>query len=283
MVSEPLLTLVINLDKRFERFNQLSELLSTNGANVHRIRALTPATLGYSDVEEFGTTPSVVSACWESHKRALATFLESNEDICLIIEDDANFTQNGLALLKHKEDLLRMNFDLFQIGFVLSRGKLDLGESYLRNKVLSIFKIFAIRKLRLPLRIYGKIFYKQEFKRSSSFISNFMRGLPFHNHVLRLLSQADNVISRVNSVKFLGKRNYIQQGNFQAGAHAYLVNRATAKFLISINSPCFLATDLLYIALARAENLKFVRVTSSLVNQNENLASDINQRSRLYG
>ena len=283
MATESLLTLVINLDKRIERFNQLSELLSKHGSNVARISAVTPDTLGYSNVEDFGTTPRVVAACWESHKTALTTFLESEEDICLILEDDAKFTNDGLELLKHKRDLLRLDFDLFQIGFVLSNGKLDLGESYFRNKNSNLLKVFLIRKLRLPLRIYGKLFYQRKFPQNQHYISKIMSHLPFHDRVLRLLSRVDNVISRVDSSNFLGKSNHLQQGNFQAGAHAYLVNRATAKFLISINSPCFLATDLLYIALARAENLKFIRVTTSLVDQNDNLTSDIDQRSRLFG
>jgi GR25 family glycosyltransferase involved in LPS biosynthesis len=280
MESRSLLVFVINLDKRIDRFERLVGELEHFDVELQRISATTPDTLTYSGKNIYGTTPDVVSACWESHKRALEMFLQSEEEICLILEDDAKFRKSAYNVLNCKDKLLDIDFDLLQIGFVLSDGKLDMGKSYRVNKIRLYLRVSLLKKVRIFLRMYGKIYYKTSMTLP---IIGQVKLANVNQRILGLLTRADNSFKLKESSKFMGKRNYLQQGDFQAGAHAYLVNRSTASFLLSINSPCYLATDLLYIALARAENLNFLRVTNSLVDQDEGLPSDIDKRSRLFG
>jgi GR25 family glycosyltransferase involved in LPS biosynthesis len=283
MKNRSLLVLVINLDKRIERFERLVDELVSYNVDLQRVSAITPDTLAYSAKNIFGTTPDVVSACWESHKKALEMFLQTEEEICLILEDDAKFNNSACKILNCKEELLEVDFDLLQIGFVLSHGKLDMGKSYRGNKFRLYLRVFLLKKVRIFLRMYGKIYYKGSMSFAKFPIIGQKKLDNINQRILGLLTRADNSFKLKESSAFMGKRNYLQRGDFQAGAHAYFVNRNTASFLLTINSPCYLATDLLYIALARAENLNFVRVTNSLVHQDDGLQSDIDKRSRLFG
>lgn len=283
MKNKILLVFVINLDKRIERYERLVGELKSFDVQLQRIRAITPDTLTYSAKNIHGTTPDVVSACWESHKKALEMFLQSEEEICLILEDDAKFKKTAFKILNCKDKLVNIDFDILQIGFVLSNGKLDRGISYRRNRFRLYLRVSIIKTIRIFLRIYGKIYYKTSMSILKSPIIEQIKLVNINQRILHLLVLTDNSIKSREILKFMGKRNYLQQGDFQAGSHAYFVNRKTASFLLSINNPCYLATDLLYITLARAENLKLFRVTNSLVDQDERLPSDIDKRSRLFG
>jgi hypothetical protein len=55
--------------------------------------------------------------------------------------------------------------------------------------------------------------------------------------------------------------------DFQPGGQFYLVSREFAQAILKLNEPQFLATDDLYIALARMRSLKFIRSKKNLVSQ----------------
>jgi len=59
----------------------------------------------------------------------------------------------------------------------------------------------------------------------------------------------------------------------RAGAHAYLISRKFAEFMLTINEPTFLATDGLFIAIANLRFLKMGRLRSNWVRQSDSPSS----------
>lgn len=102
--------LIINLDKRSDRLEQVRKEFSKLG--IHNINRL-PA------------TPNKVGliGCGESHKRCLQTASDNEWDWVLICEDDVIFTHP--ELLKEKLDkYLKRDFDVLLLGANVIRGRL---------------------------------------------------------------------------------------------------------------------------------------------------------------
>lgn len=61
--------------------------------------------------------------------------------------------------------------------------------------------------------------------------------------------------------------------DIRPGAHAYIVNRSCAEYLIQLNSPIFLSTDDLYMALAPMKYIRMARLRKSIVGQSGSTSS----------
>lgn len=277
------LTFVINLNRHEERFTNLSLKLKDASVEIRRIEAVEPSTLRYGGLNHFGTTPDVLSSCWESHRLAFEEFLKSDNEICLILEDDVDFTQKSLEVLNSAEYLASIPFDVLQIGFVCINRKLDNGKSQLFEVARYHCKEATLVTLKGFISLYFWIFRKITRTGDPSITSGDFSKFKLHRLLQSLARRIDKFLGRRLPVEFFGYKNRVVNNDFQAGTHAYFIRRKAAKFLLGQNSPSVFAPDLLYIALARASNLEVNRTLKSLASQNESLVSDINSRSRIYG
>lgn len=124
-------------------------------------------------------------------------------------------------------------FDLIQIGF-LKFGFLDRFDVLVKNATDLIYKFLHKMSKYLPsLNLDSRLFISSQ------------RGI-----------DAGLVLA-----------------NIRPGAHAYIVSRKMAEALLEINSPAFLSTDLLYMALGQMRSFKMVRTRRSIVGQSKSKSS----------
>lgn len=92
-------------------------------------------------------------------------------------------------------------------------------------------------------------------------------------HKISLILPGTNFNSRLFISSQGGIMINLVVANIRPGAHAYLVSRKMAEALLEINSPPFLSTDLLYMALGEMRCFKMVRTRRSLVRQSNSKSS----------
>lgn len=105
----------INLDRRPDRWQEVSSVLAENGISAERHQAVD----GASIEKTCALLPTEV-ACTMSHIEVIAKFLDSGADRCLVIEDDIVFTMQTEA----HENVLRAGifflqdtlWDVFYLG-----------------------------------------------------------------------------------------------------------------------------------------------------------------------
>ena len=124
MESRPLV-LLINLEKRTDRLLKMENRLS--GIEYTRIEAVVAKDLS----DEIGFFESNLSgpelACNASHIKALKTFLKTNHEACIVLEDDVLFSNDfkitansGLVL---PDNAYVMKLETFENKFWASRYK----------------------------------------------------------------------------------------------------------------------------------------------------------------
>jgi GR25 family glycosyltransferase involved in LPS biosynthesis len=220
---------VINLENRRDRWEHVEKELRRLQLSAARIDAVSVP----SNTEYF-TKPNV-AACWESHKKALRTFLDSGDSFALILEDDFKF--NSQYWDRNITELLDKKIDFLQIGFLYTS-----------------LREFAYIKMEntfdLAVRTYGVI-----------------------EEVLRKKSKSEKNL--VNERKGLPYK--IILSDIRPGAHAYIVNRRAAEYLLVLNTPTFLSTDDLFMALGPMRHIRMGRLRKTIVDQIQSISS-INPR-----
>jgi GR25 family glycosyltransferase involved in LPS biosynthesis len=103
---------VINLDNRSDRLSTSKSQLNAEALDFERISAVDGELLE----ENLFQTPNV-QACWKSHVLAYKTFLKSESDYAVILEDDFHIKRK-LDLSRNIEGWTSQEFDLLQIGFI---------------------------------------------------------------------------------------------------------------------------------------------------------------------
>ena len=105
---------LINLDFRSDRLITSENQLNAEDLYFERISGVDGRYLE----ENLFQTPNVL-ACWQSHVLAYRTFLKSEFDYALILEDDFQ-VKRKLDLNKNLESWISQEIDLLQIGFLTS-------------------------------------------------------------------------------------------------------------------------------------------------------------------
>lgn len=106
-------TYLINLDHREDRLAQAQAELAAAKLSYTRVSAVTQN----PSIDSAFLTPSVY-ACWQSHLKTYALFLESNHEYALIVEDDLEI-RTGAKFDNYVTVAKDLNLDLLQIGFLL--------------------------------------------------------------------------------------------------------------------------------------------------------------------
>jgi GR25 family glycosyltransferase involved in LPS biosynthesis len=107
-------------------------------------------------------------------------------------------------------------------------------------------------------------------KNASDFFFKFL-------HKISLIIPGANFNSRLFISSQRGIKINLVLANIRPGAHAYVVSRRMAEALLEINSPPFLSTDLLYMALGEMRSFRMVRTRRSLVRQSNSKSSVIDR------
>jgi GR25 family glycosyltransferase involved in LPS biosynthesis len=221
---------LINLDGRPDRLSSATVQLHNLGINFRRIPAISPDR-DFAELFPF-VTPGI-AAIWLSHMKALSTFLATEEEFALILEDDFEIK---VGREKFYEMLATSDaFDFLQIGFLVTNA-IDAIQFIFHN-----LKDFFLKTLN-------------KFSKTS---------MPFSQFIRSKYLVYDQDETHVLIVKH----------NVRAGAHAYVVNREFAQVLLQLNRPIIFSTDQFYISLATMRSFKMARVRKSIVSQSSSQSS----------
>lgn len=157
MTNQPLI-LVINLDSRKDRLMKMKERLC--GYKFVRIPASTVEELDSKFVSTEHSITLAEMACKKSHIAALKKFLNSNHDLCIILEDDIIL---GNYFFKFITDFKSLPRDSFVV-------KLETHYNKFRFSIFN-FKINGFRFIRLYEYHFGAGAYAVSRKGASLIIS----------------------------------------------------------------------------------------------------------------
>ena len=130
-------------------------------------------------------------------------------------------------------ELFDAKIDFLQIGF-------------LYTSLREFFYIKTENTFDLIVRVYGRL-----------------------EEVLRRKSKSEKNL--VNERK--GLPNKIIFSDIRPGAHAYMVNRIAAQYLLAVNAPTFLSTDDLFMALGPMRHIRMGRLRKTVVDQIQSVSS----------
>jgi GR25 family glycosyltransferase involved in LPS biosynthesis len=246
---------LINLDAREDRLKNVLDRVSGLADSLIRVSAITGEEIRNSDIPVFATDNTVAN--WNSHMKVLRLFLESDDEYCVVLEDDVLFINEGVDFLKKLLNLQLSEIDILQFGYLAINGRLDSGirESNNRRKerILRILKILAVKTVSIFSTFKG---LEKRIDRS--------------RRILRILKHNE---------KLLDLNSPLVEG-FEAGTHCYLINRKAASVLLNYNYPMLMGADLALIVLAVARNILITRTTSSYAIQDDSPVS-IGEHSKL--
>lgn len=241
---------IVNLERRTDRRDSAIKELLKIGLNHNVIQAIDASAESDSHLLSSKFVTKYVEACWLSHKKAIAAFIDSNSQFGLIVEDDLLLSPDVQDLLFRILANKKSDIDFLQIGF-LSFGKID-------SRVLKT----AEKNNRL-----NKFLWKVKDVRVLKFLS-----LPTRARV----KEAEIAISLAS------KKIDIVPNQIRPGAHCYLINRKFAHAMMEVNDPVFFSTDQLFMSLGDMRIFNMARLSKSKASQSQELGSDIFSRFRSH-
>lgn len=218
---------VINVASQYSR-----RLSAENEARkFHLVPIFVPAvTPGESKQTRSRFVSPGVRAVWESHMKALQTFLHSDEEFAIIAEDDFQFVD-----VKTLKDILSSqktyDYDFIQLGYL---------QPGIDTRIAVIITNWQQKIFRMVARVTNFSFMENSRARSRM---------------------------RVRDAQNLPKGMVAY--NAQPGAHFYLISRRFAELIPLLNDPQFLSIDDFYSSLARMRSFKMSRTRKSLVSQKD--------------
>jgi GR25 family glycosyltransferase involved in LPS biosynthesis len=260
---------VINLDDRPDRFINVNKQFIDRGLNLIRVSAIRGKSLVDSGVET--VAPPNNEAVWMSHQKVYRELIASNDQHCVVFEDDVIMTNKAYQLLKEFENVSNElpNIDYLQFGYLTYNGRLDSGEFdsviRLRQRLRSVFYL-SISKLICSIQVIEMKF------------SMFER-------LIGVTKAADNRVTRYRNMRIIAKKLKLDAPiiySNESGGHAYIINRTLASALLNFNLPLFLVTDLATISLAKAANFDFYRTSKSLAFQDDSTVSTGLHSSQIF-
>jgi GR25 family glycosyltransferase involved in LPS biosynthesis len=230
---------VINLNTRPDRLQNVMKRFNSIGEEFERVEAIAGDSQ-FKHYEKF-IAPKNVVANWKSHLECYRKFLESDADVCLIFEDDVEFTGQFRHFLNQLRKQEYFDFDVFQFGYLGSKLKFSTFRKFKDVFTYSIFKyMHSVLQLILqnkPSKVLDKL-------------SKIVGGLSYR-------------IDQSNAFQLNGA---IIPG-FVSGTHAYAISRDMAQHLLSYNNPTILGADLALQILSMSGNWKIYRTPKSLALQ----------------
>jgi hypothetical protein len=182
---------VINLDSRVDRWTDVKAQSSQLGIEIVRISAVTHETVSPSPF-----VTRVIAATWQSHQRAMGSFLESDDDFGLIMEDD--FVMSRGFELKGFDLHSTLRSDFFQLGFLIT-GPTDRIQVLVNGYVDASLKFlrFASKGAK---NLKGKLLIREQFGIPFNVVCNDIRPGAHAYIVSREFARA---AQKINSPEFL--------------------------------------------------------------------------------
>ena len=230
---------VINLNTRPDRLQNVIQRFDSIGEEFQRIEAITGDSQ-FNHHENF-IAPNNVVANWKSHLECYKKFLDSDAGVCLVFEDDVEFTGQFKPFLNRIRKQEHFDFDIFQFGYVGSKLKFN------------------------TFRKFKDVFTHFIFTYIHSILQLILKEKP--SKVLDKLSKIIDVLRyRINQSNAFQLNGIIIPG-FVSGTHSYAISREMAQHLLSYNNPTILGADLALQILSMSGNWKIYRTPKSLALQ----------------
>ena len=111
----------INLVNSKERFHKMNQQCKDQNLQCYRIDAVNGKELDRNEYSHLIKTPQMKDttiACFLSHQKALETFLQSNQPIALILEDDVDISSQFISKMSQIYNELKENKTDFDVLFL---------------------------------------------------------------------------------------------------------------------------------------------------------------------
>jgi GR25 family glycosyltransferase involved in LPS biosynthesis len=221
------------------------------GINVEVVSAISA-----SEIEEATEKPyalPAIVALWESHRKVWSLFLESEEEICLVLEDDVIFLGGAAKLLLSANVFHSGHFDLLQIGFLglSTRWNFRYEESFHHFRI----------------RIYRRVIEVLDLNPFFNLIQNFIPRID------SVINQRRKKIAHERAIEDTLENLFLCIPEFRSGTHAYLLTRSGAQKLMQFNLPVLFGSDLALQMLAISKSLRIFRLNTSVAGQDDTLVS----------
>lgn len=221
---------VINLANRPDRWQSVMRQRDHLGFKIVRIEAVSTFDLDRSS--EPYVAPGV-AATWKSHQLAMKTFLDSDDEYGLILEDDFLLSKPwkkfNLGQIEH------LQADFFQIGFLIT-SPLDFSK-YMMDEIwdysIKILRAFSRIPLVKALPVFKRFLIKEQ------------EGIPWG----------------------------VVPNNIRAGGQSYIVSRNFAQASNEMNTPVFNTTDCFYISLGDVRTFRMLRTRKNFIKQTKSSTS----------
>ena len=222
---------VINLDARRDRWAECQDELTKLGWQSHRTSGISAEDLAPRGRKYL--TPTVL-ACLHSHLKALEFFVESDQEFCMILEDDFKLSSRKFP---NFESFSRVNkLDFLQVG-------------YLKTSIMERFLILYFNYRSVLIWILSKI-------------------------VSRLSPKNKRFLEKTLVKESLSYSPSLVPADIRPGAHAYIVSRNFAIEVSKIlRGPEFLSADAFYIALGGMRAFRMARTKKVYFTQRKSLSS----------
>jgi GR25 family glycosyltransferase involved in LPS biosynthesis len=201
------------------------------------------------NAEEFTVAPSFVTkgalACWESHRLAMRTLINSSYDFALILEDDFQVLEPNLLKRLLDYPVKFEGIDIFQFGYLVNDYKecIDLLFKNVENFLFSLLGKVNLSLLGINISFSNRLRVRRKLKFPFTWVSD----------------------------------------DFRAGAHAYLISKDAAKRILNLNEPTFLTTDAFFVSLNSVRAFHICRSRKSLVGQIDSPSSIKNWGAEVMG
>ena len=226
---------VINLDTERDRWIDSISQEEKLGIKIYRVSAINNQTFSHKVTKYLDNT---IAAICESHLKAVRLFLKSDEDFCMILEDDFRLNRNYSRNIFFKISI--EEFDFLQVGFLKMGLKQRFDVLYFNLLDLGLKAAFQVGRL-LPHK-YKDFILRKLFVREQEGVH---KGLVLND--------------------------------IRPGAHCYIVSRRFAQAMLEINRPPFLSVDNLYMSLGPLKTFRMARFRRSLVGQSDRMSSVVNR------
>jgi hypothetical protein len=221
---------VINLSSRSDRWASVMEQESLLGLKIERVEAITRDEINSTD-EPY--VAKGVSATWKSHQKAMRLFLESSDNIGLIMEDDflidANFRKKFMKIVQFNK------FDFIQLGILKPSptAGISLIISNIRDLILKLLVKICSSNIRFLRKYSTRVLLSEQ------------QGVPI----------------------------FLVCSDIRAGGQAYLVSRGFAQAAQEMNQPAFLSSDGVYMSIGGMRSFRMFRIRKTIVNQTDSPTS----------
>jgi len=201
------------------------------------------------NADDFTVSPLFVTkgalACWESHKLAMRALLDSSHSFALILEDDFQvFEPKRLKQLLDCPERFE-GIDIFQFGFLVNdyKERIDLVLKNIENFIFSLLGRINFKVFRFNFCFSNRLRVRRKLQLPFTWVAD----------------------------------------DFRAGAHSYLISKAAAKRILSLNEPTFLTTDAFFVSLNSVKAFRICRSSKSLVGQIDSPSSIKNWGAEVLG